>query len=63
MVWLDRADPGRNQDWSAMKPLALLIILVGAVLVVIGRVTRNTQLAIAAYAVLGVGLVLGLLSR
>jgi hypothetical protein len=46
-----------------MRALALLIILVGAILVVITRVRRNTPAATAAYAVLGVGLILGLLSR
>ena len=46
-----------------MKTLALVIILVGAVLVVVTRVRRNTPGAIVAYAVLGVGLILGLLSR
>lgn len=43
--------------------MALLIILIGAVLVVVTRFRRNTRGAIVAYAVLGVGLVLGLLSR
>jgi hypothetical protein len=46
-----------------MKALALIIILVGAVLVVVGRFGRNTPVAIVAYAVLGIGLLLGLLSR
>jgi hypothetical protein len=46
-----------------MKALALIIILVGAVLVVVTRVRRNTLGAIVAYAVLAVGLVVGLLSR
>ena len=46
-----------------MRALALVIILVGAVLVVVTRVRRNTPAAIVAYAVLAVGLVLGLLSR
>jgi hypothetical protein len=46
-----------------MRALALVIILVGAVLVVVTRVRRNTPGAIVAYAVLAVGLVLGLLSR
>ncbi|MFI5258112.1 MAG: hypothetical protein ACHQ01_00660 [Candidatus Limnocylindrales bacterium] len=46
-----------------MRALALIIILVGAVLVVVARFRRNTPGAIVAYAVLAVGLVLGLLSR
>jgi hypothetical protein len=46
-----------------MKALALVIILVGSVLVVVTRLRRNTPGAIVAYAVLAVGLVLGLLSR
>jgi preprotein translocase subunit SecF len=46
-----------------MRALALIIILVGAVLVVVTRFRRNTPGAIVAYAVLGVGLVLGALSR
>ena len=46
-----------------MRALALIVILVGAVLVVLTRVPRNTPGAIVAYAVLGVGLALGLLSR
>ena len=46
-----------------MNALALLIILVGAVLVVVTRVRRNTPGAIVAYAVLGIGLLLGLLTR
>ena len=46
-----------------MRAVALLIILVGAVLVVVTRVRRNTPGAIVAYAVLGIGLLLGLLTR
>jgi uncharacterized YccA/Bax inhibitor family protein len=46
-----------------VRALALIIILVGAVLVVVTRFRRNTPSAIVAYAVLGVGLVLGALSR
>jgi hypothetical protein len=46
-----------------MKGLALIIILVGAVLVVVTRLRRNTPGAIVAYAVLAVGLILGLISR
>lgn len=46
-----------------MRALALLVIVIGAVLVVVTRVRRNRPGAIVAYAVLGVGLVLGLLSR
>ena len=46
-----------------MKALALIIILVGSILVVVGRFRRNTPVAIVGYAVLAVGLILGLLSR
>lgn len=46
-----------------MKALALIIIVVGAVLVVAARLRRDTPFAIVAYAVLGVGLILGLLTR
>jgi uncharacterized membrane protein (DUF485 family) len=46
-----------------MKALALIIIVVGAVLVVVTRFRRNTLGAMVAYAVLAVGLILGLLSR
>ncbi len=46
-----------------MKALALVIILVGSVLVVVTRLRRNTPGAIVAFAVLAVGLALGLLSR
>jgi hypothetical protein len=46
-----------------MKAVALIIILVGSVLVVVTRFRRNTPAAIVAFAVLGVGLILGLLSR
>jgi hypothetical protein len=46
-----------------MRALALVIILVGAVLVVVMRVRRNTPGAIIAYTVLGTGLLLGLLAR
>jgi hypothetical protein len=46
-----------------MKALALIIILVGAVLVVVTRLRRNTPGALVAYVVLGLGLILGLLSR
>ena len=45
------------------RAVALIIILVGAVLVVVTRVRRNTPGAIVAYAVLAVGLLLGVLSR
>jgi hypothetical protein len=50
-------------EFLAVRALALIIILVGAILVVVMRVRRNTPGAIVAYAVLGIGLVLGLLSR
>jgi hypothetical protein len=46
-----------------MRALALIVIVVGAVLVVVTRVRRNTPGAIVGYAVLAVGLILGLLSR
>ena len=46
-----------------MRALALVVILVGAVLVVVTRVRRNTPGAIVGYAVLGIGLLLGLLTR
>ena len=46
-----------------MRSLALIVILVGAVLVVVTRFRRNTPVAIVGYAVLAVGLILGLLSR
>ncbi len=46
-----------------MRALALIIILVGAILVVVTRVRRNTPGAIGAYAILGIGLLLGVLSR
>jgi hypothetical protein len=46
-----------------MKALALIVIFVGSVLVVVTRVRRNTPGAIVAYALLAVGLALGLLSR
>jgi hypothetical protein len=46
-----------------VRALALILIVVGAVLVVVTRIRRNMPGAIVAYAVLGVGLVLGLLSR
>jgi hypothetical protein len=46
-----------------MKALALIIIAVATVIVVVGRFRRNTPVAIVGYAVLAVGLILGLLSR
>lgn len=46
-----------------MKALALIIILVGSILVVVGRFRRNNPVAIVGFAVLAVGLILGLLSR
>jgi hypothetical protein len=46
-----------------MKALALIVILVGSVLVVMARFRRNTPAAIVAFAVLAVGLILGLLAR
>jgi hypothetical protein len=46
-----------------MKAIALIIITVASVLVVVGRFRRNTPVAIVGFAVLAVGLILGLLSR
>ena len=46
-----------------MKAVALIIIAVATVLVVVGRFRRNTPVAIVGFAVLAVGLILGLLSR
>jgi hypothetical protein len=46
-----------------MKALALTIIVIAAVLIVFGRFRRNNRIAIVGYAVLAVGLILGLLSR
>jgi predicted membrane-bound mannosyltransferase len=46
-----------------MKALALVIIAVASVLVVYGRFRRNTPVAVVGFAVLAVGLGLGLLSR
>jgi hypothetical protein len=46
-----------------MKSQALIIIAVAAVFVVVGRFRRNTPVAIVGYAVLAVGLILGLTSR
>ena len=46
-----------------MRAVALIIIAIGAVLVGVTRLRRNTPGAIVAYAVLAVGLILGVLSR
>jgi hypothetical protein len=46
-----------------MKAVVLIIIAVGSVLVVFGRFRRNTPVAIVGYAILAVGLIVGLLSR
>jgi hypothetical protein len=46
-----------------VRALALLVIVIGAVLVVVTRFRRNTPGAIVAYAILGIGLLLGLLTR
>jgi hypothetical protein len=46
-----------------MKALALIIIAVASVLIVVGRFRRNNPVAIVGFAVLAVGLTLGLLSR
>ena len=46
-----------------MKAVALIIIAVGSVLVVVGRFRRNNPVTIAGFAVLAVGLILGLRAR
>jgi len=46
-----------------MKAVALIIIAVASVIVVVGRFRRNTPVAIVGFAILAVGLILGLLSR
>jgi hypothetical protein len=46
-----------------MKALALTIIVIASVLIVFGRFRRNTPVAIVGYAVLAVGLILGVLAR
>jgi hypothetical protein len=46
-----------------MKAFALVIILVAAVVVVVGRVRRDTPIAVVGYALLGVGLIVGALTR
>src|ERR1035437_2075194 len=46
-----------------MKALALAIIVIASVLIVFGRFRRNNPVAIVGFAVLAVGLILGLLSR
>jgi hypothetical protein len=46
-----------------MKALALIVIAVASVIVVVGRFRRNTPVAIVGFAVLAVGLILGLISR
>ena len=46
-----------------MKALALIIIAVATVLVVFGRFRRNNPVALVGYAVLAVGLILGLAAR
>jgi predicted membrane-bound mannosyltransferase len=46
-----------------MNALALIIIAVASVLIVVGRFRRNDPVAIVGFAVLAVGLTLGLLSR
>ena len=46
-----------------MRALALIIIVGGAVVVVYGRFSRNNPVAIAGYAVLAMGLILGFLTR
>jgi hypothetical protein len=46
-----------------MKAIALIIILVASGLIVVGRFGRNTAVAAAGFALLAVGLALGLLAR
>jgi hypothetical protein len=46
-----------------MRALALLVLAIAIVLIVFGRFRRNNPVAFAGYAVLAVGLILGLLSR
>ena len=46
-----------------MKQVALVIIVVAAVIVVFGRLSRNTPVAIVGYLLLAVGLILGALNR
>jgi uncharacterized membrane protein len=46
-----------------LKALALTIIVIASVPIVFGRFRRNNLVAIVGYAVLAVGLILGLLSR
>ena len=46
-----------------MKALALTIIVIASVLIVFGRFRTNNPVAIVGFAVLAVGLILGLLSR
>ena len=46
-----------------MKGLAITIIVVASVIIVYGRVRRNNPVAIVGFAVLAVGLGLGLLAR
>jgi predicted membrane-bound mannosyltransferase len=46
-----------------VKAVALIVIAVASVLVVFGRFRRNTPVAIVGFAVLAVGLILGLLAR
>jgi hypothetical protein len=46
-----------------MKAVALIIITVASVFIVFGRFRRNNPVAIVGFAVLAVGLILGLLAR
>jgi predicted membrane-bound mannosyltransferase len=46
-----------------MKAVALIIIAVASVFIVFGRFRRNSPVAIVGFAVLAVGLILGLLAR
>ena len=48
---------------SSPKAVALIIIAVASVLVVFDRFRKNMPVAIVGYAMLAVGLALGLLSR
>jgi hypothetical protein len=53
----------RKEGYLDVKALALIIIAVASVLIIVGRFRRNNPLAIVGFAVLAVGLILGLLSR
>jgi hypothetical protein len=58
-----RAHTDGQERVVEMKALALTIIVIASVLIVFGRFRRNNPVAIVGFAVLAVGLILGLLSR